>query len=154
MKNHSKLDSYIKQLETHIPEYEISNSKISKSTVGWQIDHSLKVINGIIGLLKDAPTDKTPKLRFSGRLFLTLGYIPRGMGKAPKHVLPPEHIEKIQLDEQLAMAKELVPELKNVNTKATFKHPYFGILTKQQSIRFIEVHTKHHLKIIKDILKG
>ncbi|WP_299116231.1 DinB family protein [uncultured Winogradskyella sp.] len=153
MSNHSKLDSYIKQFETYIPEYEVSNSKVSKSTVGWQIDHSLKVINGVINALKNAPTDKKSKLTMPGRFCLTLRYIPRGKGKAPKYVLPPEHIEKAHLDEQLLMAKELVPQLKTINTKATFKHPFFGILTKQQTIKFIEVHTKHHLKIVKDILK-
>ena len=74
------------------------------------------------------------------------------MGKSPKYVLPPEHIEKAQLDNQLSTAKTLIPQLGGVTNKATFKHPYFGILTKRQSIRFIEVHTKHHLKIIRDIL--
>ena len=121
--------------------------------MGWQIDHSLKVINGIIGLLKEAPTNKKPKIKLSGRIFLSLNYIPRGTGKAPKQVLPPEHIERTHLDEQLAIARKLVPQLENINAKATFKHPYFGILNKTSTFKFLEVHTKHHLKIIEDILK-
>ena len=28
----------------------------------------------------------------------------------------------------------------------------FGMLNKQQTLRFLEMHTKHHLKIVDDIL--
>jgi len=147
-----KLEAYLNQLENYIPQYETKNDSVSKSTVGWQVDHSLKVINGIIETLKTAPTDKKPKLRLSGYLFLSLRYIPRGMGKAPKRVLPPEIIKQEELISQLKNAKKLLPQIQAINKKATFKHPYFGILTKKQSIKFIEVHTNHHLKIINDIL--
>ncbi len=153
MTSPNRLDSYIKDFESYIPQHEHHNLKVSKSTVGWQIDHSLKVINGIIGQLKEAPTDKKSKLTLLGRFCLATRYIPRGKGKAPKTVLPPEHIELSQLNEQLELAKKRLPEIQNVNAKATFKHPYFGILTKKQTLKFIEVHTNHHLKIVRDILK-
>ena len=153
MKNIHKLSKYLNDLESHIPKFEEKNIKVSTSTVGWQIDHSLKVVNGIIGSLKDAPTDKRSKLTLLGRFCLFFKYIPRGKGKAPKQVLPPETISKSQLNDQLATAKALISQLKEVNSKATFKHPYFGIFNKEQTLSFIEIHTKHHLKIIDDILK-
>lgn len=152
MDSSKKLLSYINQFETHIPEYDYKNSKVSNSTVGWQIDHSLKVINGIIAQLKDAPTDKKSKLTFIGHFCLATRFIPRGKGKAPKKVLPPDIIKPEELNTQLKDAKNALPSLKTVNDKATFKHPYFGILTKKQTTKFIEIHTKHHLKIIRDIL--
>jgi hypothetical protein len=153
MKQTQKLSKYLEEIKSHIPKFEEKNLKVTKSTVGWQIDHSLKVINGIISALKDAPTDKKSKLTLLGRFCLTTKYIPRGKGKAPKQVLPPETIEESELNTQLATAKTLVPLLKDINPKTTFKHPYFGVLNTKQTIKFIEVHTKHHLKIIEDILK-
>jgi len=153
MKPQHRLINYINEIESYIPKHESKNLVVSKSTVGWQIDHSLKVINGIIAALKDAPTDKTSKLTLLGHFCLTTRYIPRGKGKAPKRVLPPDHIEEKQLYKQLTSAKFLVPKIQSIDSKATFKHPYFGVLSKKQTIRFIEVHTNHHLKIIRDILK-
>ncbi len=34
-----------------------------------------------------------------------------------------------------------------------FNHHVFGMLTKKQTLRFLEIHTKYHLKIVNDILK-
>lgn len=130
------------------------NEKVSASTVGWQIDHSFKVINGVLGLLNNAPTDKKTKLTLLGRFCLLTGYIPRGKGKAPKQVLPPEHITKSDLDSQLDSARKAIKKVPNINKKATFKHPFFGVLSKKQTLCFLETHTRHHLKIIRDILKS
>jgi len=148
-----RLKQYIDQIEKYAPDYKIENPKVSKSTVGWQLDHSLKVINGVVDLLKTAPTDKQPKLKLLGRFCLLTNYIPRGRGKAPKTVLPPEIIEFSALTTQIETAKRIMDDLKHVSSKATFKHPYFGILSQKQTVRFLEIHTKHHLKIVRDILK-
>jgi hypothetical protein len=34
-----------------------------------------------------------------------------------------------------------------------FIHPLFKQLNKKQTIKFLKLHTNHHFKIIKDILK-
>jgi len=149
----TKLHTYLNTIETYIPELNKTNTQVSSSSVGWQADHSLKVINGVINSLKTAPTDKKPKLTLLGRFCLLTRYIPRGKGKAPKVVLPPENISKADVVKQLEEAKTLITELSSINSKATFKHPYFGVLNKKQTIKFVEVHTNHHLKIIKDIMK-
>ena len=51
MTSQNKLSDYIKTLESHIPRHEFSNPKVSKATIGWQIDHALKVVNGICGMM-------------------------------------------------------------------------------------------------------
>lgn len=147
-----KLSKYLDELEAYIPAFKIQNTAISKSTVGWQVDHSLKVINGVVETLKKAPTNKRPNISMYGRVFLALRYFPRGKARAPKYVLPPETIEKEALEKQLDEAKKSIQLSSSIHPKVTFKHPYFGVLNRAQTITFIEVHTKHHLKIIRDIL--
>lgn len=152
MKKSKKLSSYIAEFESYIPQYDTSNPKVSQSTVGWQIDHSLKVVIGIISLLKASKGEEKSKRTLLGRFCLTTGYIPRGRGKAPKQVLPPEEIKKEDLSKQIKVAKQLVSQLDTIDPRVTFKHPYFGVLNNKQTKRFIEIHSKHHLKIIRDIL--
>lgn len=152
MTHNQKLYKYLDELESFIPEFKEKNPKVSKSNIGWQIDHSLKVIITVLNQLQSAPIGKSSKITLLGHFCLITGFIPRGKGKAPKVVLPPEIIEEKDLMKQLNVAKKLVSELSTVNKKAIFKHPFFGILRKKQTLRFVEVHTKHHLKIIDDIL--
>ncbi|WP_431156824.1 DUF1569 domain-containing protein [Winogradskyella poriferorum] len=153
MKELTKLTKYLNRFETVIPQFEEKNLLVSKSSVGWQIDHSLKVINGIISQLKTSSNDKKPKSTLLGKFCLLTRYIPRGSGKAPKVVLPPEVIKLNDLLEQLELARLNIKDYPKINNKATFKHLYFGILNKTSTFKFLEVHTNHHLKIIDDILK-
>lgn len=96
MKKSKKLSNYIAEFESYIPQFETSNTIVSESTIGWQIDHSLKVINGIIGILKGSKDEENSKLTLLGRFCLTTSYIPRDRGKSPKQVLPPKEIKKAE----------------------------------------------------------
>jgi len=44
----NKLPKYLNDLEEKISKHTISNPEISKSNVGWQIEHILLTINAII----------------------------------------------------------------------------------------------------------
>jgi hypothetical protein len=46
------LQNLISQLESKIPFYEKTNPSVSNSTVGWQIEHSLKTIYQIVLVVK------------------------------------------------------------------------------------------------------
>ena len=52
-----QLQSILDQLESHIPDFEKTNPAVSASTVGWQIDHSLLVINKVTSEIKDSNPD-------------------------------------------------------------------------------------------------
>ncbi|MCC1484298.1 DUF1569 domain-containing protein [Winogradskyella immobilis] len=154
MKNARKLSKYLDKIESVIPKHEEKNLNVSKSTVGWQIDHSLKVINNVTKALEDSdPNLYENDFSFTGKVFLTLGYFPRGKGKAPKHVKPPEVILKEDIISQLEAAKSNIEMIANLNEDSFFKHPLFGNINTKRIYRFLEVHTKHHLKIVNDILK-
>jgi hypothetical protein len=142
------------QLENHISYFEKTNPKVSNSTVGWQIDHCLLVINGIIGQLEISdPLKYQPKWTFPKFMVFTTGKIPRGKAQAPKVVIPNQVATQEELLSKIAAAKNNVLKLDSFSENQFFNHPYFKDLNVKQTKKFLTIHTKHHLKIIEDILK-
>ena len=142
------------QLECHISNFEKTNPNISNSTVGWQIDHCLLVINGIIGQIEISdPSKFQPKWTFPKFMVFTTGKIPRGKAKAPKVVIPTQVATQDELIAKLAAAKNNVLKLDSFSENQFFNHPFFKDLNVKQTKKFLTIHTKHHLKIIEDILK-
>jgi hypothetical protein len=144
----------VKELESHIAFKDKRKDSISKSDIAWQIDHSLKVFN----LVSESLMNSNPELyssKFSKwrLLFFTISYFPRGKVKAPKFVRPPELISSEDLVFQLQLAHQNIGNIKLANKNAHFKHFIFGVLNKNWTIKFLQLHTNHHLKIIRDILK-
>lgn len=150
-----KIKQLVLNLEDQIKNHEVINPKISKATIGWQIDHSLKVINSVAKALQTSDSKLyVNNFSFLGKLFFTLGFFPRGKAKAPKYVRPPETILKEDLIAQVQLAKSNIETLKDLDENAFFKHPLFGNINKKRVHRFLELHTNHHLKIINDILSN
>lgn len=149
-----KLQNLLSQLESKIPFYEKSNPLVSNVTIGWQIEHSLKTIYQIIQFVKNSnPEDYQWKLNRNKLLVLIIGFIPRGKAKAPKVVQPDVTISKELLLSSLQKVKSAVQEWDSFDKNAHFPHPYFGKLNKKSTEWFLNLHTKHHLKIIDDIYK-
>ncbi len=152
--NEGFLEVSLLEIEAFLPKKAQRNPTVSHVSVGWHLDHSLKVVNSIC----DALTLSDPK-KFTGsfsmsRLYcFTLGYIPRGVGKSPKSVRPPAVITPEDLLLQLETARRKLKSIEGLDDKAHFDHPYFKALDKGQAKRFIKLHTEHHLKIIRDILE-
>jgi hypothetical protein len=148
----------LQQLNTLEKSLEHSNTikpSVSEKGVDWHIDHSLKVvIYTSKALVASNPVDyewKFNKWRF---IIFIKGSFPRGKAKAPKRVTPKEVITSTEIQQQLAEAKELVAKLNSLPEKSNFEHPLFGMLKRDKSITFIEMHTQHHINIINDILKA
>jgi len=146
------LTPLLNQLESHIVDFKKTNVAVSQSSIGWHIDHSLMVINGIIEQLKKSNPEQY-KWQFNwNRIFIkSINKIPRGRGKAPKAVQPLESSSIEILNSKLHIANDSIIELENLEPNNYFKHPYFGNLNLKTTIWFLELHTKHHLKIIEDI---
>lgn len=138
----------------YLEQGDVLNKSVSKSPVIWHLAHSVKVINSIIKALKTSnPDDYKPRFNLVGTVVLTAGSIPRGRGKAPKRSQPEENIDVETLKKYIELARKEFSNLKNLDTKSYFDHPYFGQLNLKKSRKFIKIHTRHHLKIIKDILE-
>ena len=151
MKN---LDAIVPELATYIPNHNQSNKAISEVSVGWHIEHSLLVIKQITSTVAQSEP-KLYKYKFNiSRFFVFLSKtIPRGKAKAPKVVIPVEEITIETLQESLKNTYQAIAYLKDCQEHQYFMHPFFGQLNKKQTIKFLAIHTEHHLKIIRDILK-
>jgi hypothetical protein len=149
MKNLSKL---VDQLESEIPNFELTNSRISSVNVGWHIEHSCLVIVKIIENLQksDASTFKS-QLNIKKLFVFLIGKIPRGGAKAPSSVLPLENRDKNHLLESIEQTRHALIQLNACGATQYFTHPIFGNLHKKATIHFLWIHTKHHLQIIKEI---
>ena len=153
-KSLQKLQSLLLEIESNIINKNIKDSNISKATVGWQLDHSLKVFNVVCGVLAESnPSDYSSKLNTKRWLIFTLGTFPRGRAKAPQKVVSKNiNISEKELHQQLERAKTGLNIIKTLEPHAFFKHHVFGNLSKKQTMRFLEIHTNHHLKIVREIL--
>lgn len=148
------LQKILLQLENHVPNFEKINSKVSNSTIGWQIDHCLLVINGIISQLEISnPTEFQPKWNFNRFIVFTTGKIPRGKIRAPKVVTPIDVATLEDLKLKMEIAKSNIQKLNDLPKNSFFKHPFLNDLNVKQTEKFLVIHTKHHLKIIEDILR-
>jgi len=151
MKN---LDAILPELATYIPNYNHSNSAISEAAVGWHLEHSLLVIKQITATVAQSEP-KLYKSKFNVKRFFVFfsKTIPRGKAKAPKVVIPVDEITIDSLQESLKNTYQAITYLKDCEENQYFMHPFFGQLNKKQTIKFLAIHTEHHLKIIRDILK-
>ena len=85
---------------------------------------------------------------------IDLGFFPEGR-QAPKHIIPTGEIDLpalraavtrdlVRLDEAATRTKD------TLGTGKMLDHPIIGALTVDQWLKFHEVHTKHHIRQIRD----
>jgi len=56
-----EIDELINQLEANIEFDNLIDLTISKVAIGWHIDHSLKVLNGVVTVLKNSNPEEYQK---------------------------------------------------------------------------------------------
>ncbi|UCF19640.1 MAG: DinB family protein [Gemmatimonadota bacterium] len=94
-------------------------------------------------------------LSLVGRAVLLTGWIPRGVGKAPEYAKP-QPDSRTDLTSDLEAARQtvagLAARLPQIDrSPGRSRHFAFGGLRPSQWLRIMEIHTRHHLKIIDDI---
>lgn len=93
-----------------------------------------------------------PPIHFFGRLVLLLGWIPRGIGKAPPTTAP-RHVLRAEVTALLESLRNRVTELdleRIARGRGRAHHPAFGGFTARQWFRFLDIHHRHHLRIVRD----
>lgn len=138
--------------------FEERAARVSGWSVAEQLDHVTLVLASGTALLESPDESPERGINLLGRTLLTLGWLPRGVAKSPKGVRPVgasageirERIEQVrQRLRSLRGRRELLE-----GRRPLFRHPYFGGLTPRQGVRFLAVHTHHHLKIVDEILRA
>ncbi|TAD86819.1 MAG: DUF1569 domain-containing protein [Bacteroidetes bacterium] len=149
-----KLQVALQRLDALANKLEAKNTAISEGSVGWHIAHCHLVVQGIVAALGASnPADYRWTFNKRRVLVLWIGKMPRGKAKAPGRVQPKQTVDPEVLQSATAKTTEALQTLKQLPPNAHFTHPFFGVLNKNQSLRVLLIHTKHHLAIIADILK-
>jgi hypothetical protein len=151
----ARISDGLNELELLIASADVRAPAVSGWSVGQQIEHTLLTIRGVVAeLVKGKSRTQPPKPTLMGRAILAVGRIPRGRGESPIAVLPRSTPGQRELSVLLKRCRESVRHLAAVHDENTFLHPIFGRLDKKGSIRFLSIHTAHHLRIIRDIVKA
>jgi hypothetical protein len=149
----NKLLALIETLESKIQYFDKRNTAISKSPVGWHIQHTLLTTRRIIKAIESSnPKSYEWKFNLTRNFVLTFNKIPRGKGKAPNSVIPNETLVPSELLIEIQELKAKINVLDTLHSNHYFDHPYFGHLNLKATRKFLEIHTKHHIAIIDDIL--
>jgi hypothetical protein len=137
-----------------------SDDGVSAWTVGLHVQHLWRSDSGILGWIQTRLDDPAPAVGAggptrTGRAVLVSGWIPRGRAKAPERSEPGTlDIDGLpdRLAELRALADALEPRLRDIHAcSATMEHPILGHFTPAQWLRFLDIHHRHHDKIIRDI---
>jgi hypothetical protein len=149
-----KLISVVNKLESYFEHFEKANTAISKQNVAWHLDHSFRVLNGIATtLINSKPEDYKPNFNLKRIVVFINGKIPRGTGNAPKVVQAENPVMLSELQSWIIKVRPKLESLSTLNPKSNFNHPSFGQLNLKQSIRLLEIHTNHHIEIVKDLIQ-
>ncbi len=150
-----KLYAQLEEIEKSIPALEKVNDTVSSAAVGWHLEHSLLTIENICNAaISSDPKYYKPSFKLIKHIILFTGKIPRGRAKAPKTVTPTAKLNIQQLKDHLQTTRNLLESLPTLERKNHFDHPFFGHLNKKTTIKFLGIHTNHHLAIVRDILKS
>ena len=146
----SQFDALQRQLERRT----VFHAPTSTWTIGQQIEHCCKVIAGVHTALRPSqPPVPRAKVSLVRRGVFLTGRIPRGRAKAPKNVHPEPAPERAHLESCLQSARDHVEAIRGLEAQAWFRHFVFDVLTRDEALRFLEIHTDHHLRIMADIAR-
>lgn len=120
-----KIVKQLAELSAYIPQSEKQNLAVSNANIGWQIDHSLRVINQVIfSVLNSNPAEYKRTFNWRKSLILFTKKIPRGKVRAPKGILPTEEITERSLILSIEQANKNIGLLGTVS-QTTFLFIHF-----------------------------
>lgn len=147
-----RLESLVNELTTYLHDHQKRNLSISNSTIGWQIEHILLTINQVLKNCEESiDSNYQPKFSIWKLIVFTTKKIPRGKVKAPK-IVRPELFDKNSLEIHIKQTTENLKIINDLKKNQYFNHPIFGHINKIKMIKFLEIHSNHHLKIIREII--
>ena len=148
-------DYGLEDLRTSVANVALRAPAVSEWSIGMHVHHCcLAMIEICQSLIASSPP--TPRSRFSllrALVFLS-GRFPRGRGRSPDVALPKQDVPPADLWTLLDQAERILTEVHDLDRKTWFRHPVFGVLDRNKTLRFILIHNRHHLRIISDIVSN
>ncbi len=128
---------------------------VSAWSVAEQVDHLVKVEQSIFSHLLTRTPAQGRTISMWGRFVLLTGWIPRGKGTSPRK-LRGTPASALELTAALEACRETFHRLaaepdRLLDPVPCLPHKMFGALTAAEAVRFVPIHTRHHLKIVRDI---
>jgi hypothetical protein len=148
------LDPSFQELQTYLVHADKTRPEVSAVSVGWHIEHILlALIKTSEAVVKSNPGQYKWEFNWLRSILFSLNRFPRGKGKAPEIVRPKENERRdlYALYDEGIIALEA---LKKAEPNQHFKHGTFGILNKKNTFVMMDIHLRHHLDIMKDIVKN
>lgn len=141
-------------------ELAVRAASVSKWTFGQQLEHLYLTSHYVLDRLQEAMAGEhaSDHPSFLGHALLIGGFIPRGVFPTIPPLVPKsgtrEDIQPLRdnLDARLA---QLGWDLHQINASpGRSSHPRMKFLLANQWLFFLDVHHRHHLRIMRDILKA
>lgn len=145
-------DFGLDHLRASVANASVRVPSVSDWSIGMHVHHCCLAMILICESLRDS-VPPPPRSEFSlvPWLIFTSGRIPRGRGKSPDIVLPRADVSPTELHAHLDESEQLVTEANDLDPQSWFNHFAFGVLRRDKTLRFIQIHNHHHLRIIADI---
>ncbi|NIO31907.1 MAG: DUF1569 domain-containing protein [Gemmatimonadetes bacterium] len=132
--------------------------RISTWSVAEQLNHIARATQAMAGAIEEALRAEAPgggRPSLVGHMVLFTGWIPRGVGRTPDFTRP-EAASRDRLGSLLVQSRRALERLEARlpeidGARGRVNHFAFGDLTPRQWLSAIEIHTRHHLKVIRDI---
>lgn len=155
MSDVTPIEAQINQFKSLLSKKDLQASSVSNGNIGWHIAHSILVIIKMITAMEKSDVQAF-KYKFSllKWLMFTFKKIPRGKRKAPATVQPPEVFDTPYFDDLFSKVAEKLASYQKLPKNANLVHPAIGLINKEEALKFLFVHNKHHLSIINDIIKA
>jgi len=150
----STLYDQLDEMEGSLPRASATDDTVSGWSVGQQIEHTLSALSAMSVALRRGRNEADGRRpnRFLA-LVLESGTIQRGRVKAPSAMLPSDHPDKKNLQRLILKTRNRISILGGLPPQASFVHHILGPMHRDEALQFMSIHTEHHLKIIRDILR-
>lgn len=143
-----------KELHRYIDFKNVKKKSVSDVDIYWHIEHSILVIERVLDSLEYSdPANFSKKFNINWFAVKLVNQIPRGSAKAPQKVSPTNQSSPHDLAKRIYNIDKRIDSPSSVKPDSFVEHHVFGHLNTINAHRFLTIHTDHHLKIIRDILK-
>lgn len=142
---------HLQALREAVADTHAQADSVSDWSVGMQIEHCCLCTTLICRSLGVSQAPKPASFNPLRNLLLTTARIPRGKANASEVTLPKTGPSTATLHDVIDEAAAALQAALLLPANRWFDHPLLGAMTKSQALRVVQIHNRHHLKIINDI---